>query len=556
MYYTRLGKHTVNAVRLAEILQVMIKHGFADLLRRAGFHDGLPARVLRGLNLYAPSGEPATFGHRLRSALTDLGPTFVKMGQVLSTRPDLVGAEIAQELAKLQDQVEPFPLEKMAEMFHESFGGPVEELFGAFDSNPIAAASLSQVYQATLKTGEKVAVKVQRPGVERTIESDLSLMRQIAEWIGDHLDESIFLDPPGIVDEFARSIRRELDFTIEARVIQQFRKNLMGNENVFIANTYPELCSKRILTMDWIDGVRVDRFDEYEARNCDRATIARIGCETLCQMVCEQRLFHADPHPGNIFIVRDNQLAYLDLGMAGHVERADVSAISDLFLAIFHGDAAECVAAILNLTTGEPPEDCSGLEHEIAEFIAFEAHTIIGGGQVARGIERAVQILRRYRLELAPRFSMLLKALATIESVGRTLDPDLDFVTIIQPYLERFVLSRYHPQYILREARHNAGAYLKLGRQLPEDLSYLLRQLRRGRLRFQIHHEYLENLAATIDRSSNRSAVSMITAALIVGSSLLIATNSPLSRLGIAGYIFAGFLGLALVISILWSRKF
>jgi ubiquinone biosynthesis protein len=556
VYYTRLGKHTVNAVRLAEILQVMVKHGFADLLRRAGFHDGLPARVLRGLNLYAPGGEPATFGQRLRSALTELGPTFVKLGQVLSTRPDLVGSDIAQEFSKLQDQVEPVPYDKMAEVIQEALGQPVETLFATFDREPVASASLSQVYRATLKTGERVAVKVQRPRIEKVIESDLSLMQQLAEWLTDRMEEPGLIDPPGIVDEFARSIRRELDFSIEARVIQQFRHYLGKNPKVFIPNTYPAFCTRSILTMDWVDGVRVDRFEEYEARNCDRSAIARTGCEVLCEMVCEHRLFHADPHPGNIFIVRDNQLAFLDLGMAGHLERADVAELSDLFLAIFHQDAEECVAAVLNLTNGEPPDDSSALEHEIADFIAFEAQGIIGGGLVAHGIERAVDILRRHHLELAPRFSMLVKALATIETVGRTLDPGLDFVTILQPYLERFVMSRYQPQYVLREAQQNAGAYLKLGQRLPDDLLHLLKQLRRGRLRFQIHHEHLENLAATIDRSSNRSAISMIVAALIVGSSLLIATDSPLSRLGVAGFIFAGLLGMALVISILWSRKY
>ncbi len=557
MYYTKLGKNTVNAVRFAEVLQVMVRHGFADLLGRAGFRNGLPARVLRSLNLIeAPKGPPETLGARLCAALTELGPTFVKFGQILSTRSDIVGPTLAQELTHLQDNVEPVPFDKMRGVFVETLGEEIETLYATFNTTPVASASLSQVYQATLSGGEKVAVKVQRPGSEKKIEADLSLMRQIADWIAEHMEDAKLLDPAGIVDEFARSIHRELDFNIEARIIDQFAHNFEDMPQVFIPGVYHDFSSSRIITMDWIDGVRVDQLDAYEARNCDPHTMALLGCDVLCRMIFEQRLFHADPHPGNLFITQNNQIAFLDLGMAGHLERTDVAAIADLFLAIFHEDTSACINAILTLTTQGEPHDMHALEHEIAEFIAFEAPTIIGGGQVGRGIETALQILRRYKLELAPRFSLLLKALATIETVGRALDPKFDFVPIIQPYLEHLILMRFHPKQVLKEARLNASALLKLGRQIPDDVGRLLQQMRHGKVRFNIHHEYLENLAHTIDRSSNRQVVGMITAAIIVGSSLIIATDSPLSRLGIGGYIFAGLLGAGLIISILWSRKF
>ncbi len=556
MYYTKLGKHTVNAVHLAEVLQVLVRHGFADLLRRAGFHDGLPARVLRGLNLMdAPSGEPATFGQRTRDALTELGPTFVKFGQILSTRPDLVGSELSKELSSLQDQVSPLPFATMAKVIEEELGGPVDEFFEEFTKEPMASASLSQVYEARLHGGETVAVKVQRPGIEKVIESDLSLMRQIAEWVGERVEETKWLDPPGIVDEFSRSVRRELDFSIEAQAIEQFERNLEEIEDAEVPSVYRDVSTRRVLTMSWIDGVRVDQFEAYEERNCERRAIALLCCDVLCRMVFEDRLFHADPHPGNVFITRDNGMALLDLGMAGHLERSDVVAMADLLLAIFHKDSVGCVDALLNLTTEGVPEDRDGLEHEIAEFIAFEAHSIINEGQVARGIERAIQIVRRFHLQLAPRFSLLLKSLATVEMVGRTLDPELDFVPIVRPFVEDLVLKRYQPQHMMKEAQQNADALLKLSRQLPGDLSSLLQQLRRGKLKFTLAHEDINNLANAVDRSSNRQAVSIITAALIVGSSLLVATNSSLSSLGIGGFVFAGLLGVSLIASILWSRK-
>lgn len=547
----------MNAVRLAEVLQVFVKHGFADLLQRAGFHRSLPAKLLRSLNLMeAQAGPPHTFGQRLRAALADLGPTFVKLGQVLSTRPDLIRHELALELSNLQDRVDALPFETMEEVMREALGAGADTLFAAFDKHEVASASLSQVYRATLKTGEPVAVKIQRPGVAKVIESDLSLMRQVAEWIDAHVDDVNWLDPPGIVDEFARSIRRELDLNIEARVIEQFRKNFDDDEAVMVPGVYTAYSARTILTMDWIDGVRVDQLDAYAERHCDPATVARNGCDALCRMVFEYQLFHADPHPGNIFVTRDNRLAFLDLGMAGHLEDTDVAAIGDVFLAMFARDSRACVDAILVLTDGGEPADQVVLERELTEFIAFEARAILGKGQVARGLERATQILQRANMELAPRFSLLIKALATIEMVGRSLDPELDMVPIVQPYVERMIKKRFAPRQLFRDFQHNARVLLRLGHQIPRDVSVLLHQLRQGRLKFSIHHEHLEDLAATIDRASSRNTVGIIVAALIVGSSLLITVESSISRLGVAGFIFAGLLGSVLVISILWTRKF
>ncbi len=555
MNYTRLGRNTVNAVRFAEILQVFVRHGFADLLRRAGFQDGLPARLLRGLNLMeAQEGEPETFGTRLRSALTELGPTFVKFGQVLSTRPDLVGAKIAGELSALQDEVQALPFERMAQVIEAELGKPVAELFASLDEQAVGTASLSQVYRAVTLGGENVAVKVQRPDIEKIIESDVSLMRSVAEWVADHVEEGKMVDPVGIVDEFTRSIRRELDFGVEARVLDMFHHNFADDDRVIIPRVHHDYSSRRVLTLEWVDGVRVDNTDAYPERNSDPATVAVLGIEIVCKMVFDHRLFHADPHPGNIFLVRDNKLAFLDLGMAGHLEKTDVAAFTDLFMAIFHDNSRECVNAILALTTQDEPVRPEAFAHEIAEYISFEAPSIIAGGQLSRGIELVVQIARRHNLELAPRFSLLLKALATIEMVGRRLEPNIDVLPILQPFMEKAAVARYSPERVFDDMRQQLGALMRLGRQAPGDISTVLHQLRVGKFRFQIHHEHLENLANTIDRASKRSAVATVIAALIVGSSLLVTTEGTMNNVGIAGYILAGVLGFMLVISILWGR--
>ena len=339
-------------------------------------------------------------------------------------------------------------------------------------------------------------------------------------------------------------------------MIEQFRKNFEEADSVFIPCVYPDFSAKHVLTMDWVDGVRVDDMDAYEERRCDPGIVAVRGCDLLCQMVFEHQLFHADPHPGNVFITWDNQIAFIDLGMAGHLERTDVAAIADLFLAMYQEDSAECANALLTLTTKGEPDDRAVLEYALAEFMTFEAHSILGGGQVTHGLERATQILRRFDLELAPRFSLLLKALATIEMLGRQLDPKMNMVAVFEPYVKKLLTARYQPTHLMKEAKQNATALLRLSRQIPGDFSYLLQQLRRGKLQFQIHHEHLENLAGTIDRASSRNTAGMIVGSLIVGSSLLITVQSKISYIGIAGFVIAGIFGMGLVVSILWSRKF
>lgn len=554
MAYTRLGRHTVNAVRFTEIAQVFIRHGFADLIRRAGLNKGWPGKILQGMKLMeTPEGEPATFGGRLRDALTELGPTFIKFGQVLSTRPDLIGHVIARELTCLQGEVAPVPFDVIRPVIEQELGRPLSELFKTIDTTPVASASLSQVYHATLPSGCDVAVKAQRPDIERTIESDISLMGTVAEWIAQHNEDLRFVDPKGIVEEFSRSIRRELDFNIEARAARRFAKNFENDPDIVIPKLFSEYSGRRVITLEWIDGVPISNMDEYEQRDSDPSMVATNGCRALCDMIFTHQLFHADPHPGNIFLLRDNHIAFLDLGMAGHLEKSDVYTFSDILLAILNEDAEQCLEAVLLLTGEDEPGDRRLLEHELSEYIAFEAPLILSGGQVARGLELMVQIMRRHNLELSPRFSLLMKALITIEMVGHQLDPKLDMMKVIRPYVEAMLFSRYTPPRIFREVKAHASGYLRLSRQAPTDIAYLLRQLRSGKMKLHVHHDHLETLAATIDRASKRNAVAVVIAALIVGSSLLFVTDTPFARLGIIGYVVAGILGFILILSILWG---
>lgn len=556
MPYRTLTKRVGNAVRLAEVVQILVKHGFADVIQRMGLHEGLPAKVLRSLRIMEATPQPGrTQAARLQKALTELGPTFVKAGQVLSTRPDLVGTRMAAELSALQDRVEPLPFDEMQPAIEASLEGKLSDLFASFDPVPVAAASLSQVYRARLHSGVDVAVKAQRPGVRAVIQADLSLMRTVAEWVFEHMEERVWIDPVGVVEEFERTVQRELNFLIEQRTIDRFRALYENDAHLFVPRTYPDLCTPLVLTMDWIDGVRVDDLAAYPARNSDPRQVALAGCQVLCRQVFEHRFFHADPHPGNIFLLRDNRFALLDYGMVGHLERADVLAMADLLAGVFHQDADECLQAVLAFTvSGEIPEP-DALRHEIADYIAFEAQAVLAGGLVGKAMEQVSAIMHRHHLTLAPRYSLLLKALGTIESTAHQLDSKLDVASVIQPYVERMMLRRYAPSYLVQELRHDAQGMVRLMRAAPGDLLQLLAKLRRGRLMIHLQHEKLDRLAAVLDRASNRVTVGLIAGSIIVGSSLLVATQTARS-LGVGGFLVAGILGLVLVVSILRSRNY
>jgi len=551
-----LRKRVGNAVRLAEVIRVFGKHGFADLLQRMGLHEGVPAYVLRRLRLLeTPPGEPHTSASRFRAALTELGPTFIKAGQILSTRPDLLDSSWCRELGQLQDNVAPLPFDIMRPAIEVALGDSIGRLFACFSDRPVAAASLSQVYMAELKSGEVVAVKVQRPNVGHVIEQDISLLRTIAEWARDHLEEVAWMDPVGMVEEFERSMRRELDFTIEARVIERFRRNYEGIESVYVPRVYHDLTAPTVLTMDWIDGVRVDDLDRFAERNCDAVTIASVGCEMLCRQVFEHRLFHADPHPGNILVTRNNQIAFLDYGMAGYLERSDVYAIADLLWAVMNEDVDACLDAMIQFTATGSLDRTAGLERDVADYVIFEAGEVVSGGLVGKAIERITGILRRHQLQLAPRFSLLLKALATIESTGHVLNPDLDIVPIIRPYIEKVFADRYSPAELARAVRHDILRFMRVSKGVPQELHDLLTQARRGRLRIHLDHEKLNQVASVTDRASNRVTFGVITGAIIVGSSLLIAADKA-TALGLAGYSLAAIFGFGLLLSIVRSRNY
>jgi len=557
MNYRGLAKRVGNAVRLAEIVQVLVKHGFSDIVGRLGLTEGLPAKALRALNLVEQAeAHPNTLGKRFRAVLMELGPTAVKFGQVLSTRPDLIGPGLAEELGILQDRVAAIDFDRIAPILAESLGGPVDECFAEFDRRPMAAASLSQVYRAKLPDGTPVVVKVQRPGIRAVIESDLSLMETIAEWVRDNVSDFDWMDPVGTVREFARSVRRELDFTTEASMIERFRAHHEDIDEVFIPLVYPEFSSELVLTMDFVDGVRIDDLDAYAVRNCDPERVAATALDILCKQIFEFRLFHADPHPGNIKLMQDDTIAFIDYGMVGHLERSDVEAMAELLGAMISHSTERAVRALMAFTPNEDVEPPEALVNDIGDFVAFEAPLLVQGGEFSAAVHFVTETLRQNQLQIKPRFSLLLKALATIEVTAHRIDPDLELIPVLRPYIEHIAVDRFSPPNLFEGAQYDLPALARMAREAPGDAFGLLRKLRRGRFHLTVTAEGLQHLSSALDRASNRVAFAVIMGGLIIGSSILMSAELAPRGIGLVGFSIAGVLGLGLAISILRSRNY
>lgn len=552
----RLRERFENVVRLSEIIQVLISNGFSHLLGTSGLLDHLPQGIRpepEAKEGPSPPPDPETLGRRLREVFLELGPTFIKLGQILATRADLLEDEVRFELEKLQDRTPAIPFETMREVIREDLGKDPEAIFKELDPVPIACASIGQVYRARLPDGRAVAVKVQKPGLPKIIESDLNLLRALAEWWIESQGNLGFTDPTTTIEELRRSLMRELDYTNERRTAERFRQNFSDRPEVFIPRVHAEQSARRVLTLDWVDGVRLDQVAAYPDRRSDPAKVARIGCDAVCRQIFSHRFFHADPHPGNLVLLHNDRVGVLDFGMVGHLSQGDVFAMADLARAVLSDDEEACTRILLGFTVSGYTEDPHALSHEISELLAFEAQGLIQEGRIGEAIQALASLLRRHRLELAPRFSLLLKALATVESTAHSLDPNLDMVPLVRPHLEGLLRERFSPTGLSELAQDEGLRLARLARQLPEDVHSILLRLRQGKLHLDLDLKRIDHLSEVLDRSSARLSFSIIVSALILGSSWLLSSKPVADRLGLAGYVLAALLAIGVTVSTLRS---
>ena len=545
--------------RFRQISAVLVRYGFGEFLDRAGL--GTIFQRARRLFLRRPAAIiQLNYCQRIRQALEELGPTFIKLGQVLSTRPFLIPPDLVLELSKLQDQVGPFPFVQAQNIVEQELGKPLSETFTSFEEKPIASASLAQVHRASLSNGSTVAVKVQRPGIKSVIEADMNILKTLADLAVRHIPESRPYDPQGLVEELAKTTRQELDFVNEGQNIEIFRTNFAELPEVRIPKVFWPLTTPLVLTTEFIQGIKISELSQLKARGLDLKLIAQRGAEIVCKQVFDYGFFHADPHPGNILILDNNIIAPLDFGMVGTLSESQMEELSDILSAFVEGNVQRIVRVFLESEIVDENANLRRLEIDISSFLHRVKRQPLGRLNMKDLFWDAYQIFKRYDMKARAELMLLSKALVTYEELARSLDPDFQMAEQIKPYVSKLIKKRFAPGQFIKDSIGGLSDIRKLASDLPFEVKRILQKSRKGEMTLEMRHKDLDKLMLEIDRSSNRLSFALIIAAIIVGSSLIIKLEIGykvfgFSVLGLLGFLFAGILGVGLVIAILRSGR-
>jgi ubiquinone biosynthesis protein len=504
-----------NVKRWSEILAVLSKYGLADWLASTNVEfikDRLSSKA--GENITRLTREA-----RIRLALTELGPTFIKLGQLLSTRPDLVGRDLADELIQLQSSTPADAPEVVRELVEKELGQSLDDLFAEFELTPIASASIGQVHRARLKTGERVVVKVQHAGIDSKVNEDLDVLAGLAQ-LAEQFPEFTPYRPTANVAEMGRTLRRELDFGREERNLHQFAELFREDATIAIPKAYTELSTPRVLTMDMIDGIPLSQPGLLEAAGLDRQEVARRGANIYMQMIFTHGFFHADPHPGNIVLLPGNVVGLLDFGMVGRIDERLRERIEDMLMAIVQHDVPLLVRIVKQIGKPPPQLDESGLANDIADFVGHYATQSMEHFPVGAALTDMIEIMRRYRIMLPATVAMLIKTLVTLEGTGKLLSPHFSLMEVMQPFHRGMMLRRLSP---MRQAKKLRRLYMEveqLAEILPQRVMQILEQVQDGKFDVHLDHRGL-------GPSVNRLVLGMLASALFVGSSFLLSYKVP-----------------------------
>jgi len=542
--------------RYRQILAIFFKYGFGDLIELLRIDQYLEV----GLQLISRKRrdriERFTRAERVRMALEELGTTYIKLGQVLSTRPDLIPIDFANELSKLQDTVPACPFAEARSVFESECRSNISDIFSSFEETPIASASIGQVYRAALKDGDAVAVKIQRPGIYKTIEVDLEIMLHLATLMERHIEELALHRPVRIVEEFARTIEREIDYTIEATNMERVSRQVLDDPTVYVPKVHRDICTSRVLTMEYVEGIKVSDVARLEAAGLDRTLITLRGATFYLKQIFEHGFFHADPHPGNIFALPGNVICLLDFGMVGSVDRRTREEFVDLIDSVIHENESRACHILLKLAVRDDEPDIRSLEKDVALFMGQHLYKPVKEIKIGRLLQDLLEIASRYRLGIPPDLFLMMKALGTVEGVALSLDPDFEMVSHAKPFIERIRLARFFPQRVAADIYRMVSDLLQFSRQFPQDMLEIGRLIRQKRLTVRLDHQGLETMMATHDQISNRISFSIIIAALIIGSALIVISGTPpffygISLIGIILFLAAAIMGIWLLVAIL-----
>ena len=504
-----------NVKRGSEIISILSRYGLADWLSQLNIDFIKDSLRNRDGQILARHTREA----RIRLALTDLGPTFIKLGQLLSTRPDVVGVALADELRALQSNVPADPPQAIRELVATELGQPVDELFAEFNDVPLASASIGQVHRAALTDGTEVVIKVQHANIEAIIHDDLEVIAWLAQ-VAEMMPELVPYRPKAMAAEMARTLRRELDFALEERNLQQFATQLADNPSVTVPRTFPDLCTSRIVTMEFLEGIKLAETNRLRAAGLDLPEIARRGAELYVERSFTHGFYHADPHPGNIVLLPGNVIGLLDFGMVGRIDERLREDIEAMLLAIVNRDVLMLTSLIKRVGTPPPELDEAALSVDVADFVGTYATQSLTHFDLAGALNEIIEIIRRHQIHLPAQVSLLIKTLVTLEGTGRMLHPDFSLVEIMQPFHRKMLLRRLSPARQIRKMRRIYWEFENLLEILPGRLMDILQQIQAGRFDVHLDHRGLEP-------SVNRLVLGMLASALFLGSSFLLSYKVP-----------------------------
>ncbi|HET92357.1 MAG TPA: hypothetical protein ENN99_16705 [Chloroflexi bacterium] len=559
-----MARSTIRSVRhlqrYREIAGVFIHHGFGELVDTLGLlpYLSLPQKILRGST---PSPSPLGMPHRLRLVMEELGPTFIKLGQVLSTRPDLLPIDYIAELSKLQDTVPPVDWGTIRAQIDAELHAPLENVFADFAPVPIAAASLSQVHPATLPDGTQVVVKVQRPNIQATVETDLEILFDLARLIQERTPLGEIYDLPGIVEEFSITLRSELDFYREGHNADRFRENFRDEHCLHIPKVYWDFTTRRLLVLEFISGIKIDNIKLMDAKGYDRHQIALNAARVLVKEILEDGFFHADPHPGNFVIMPNQVIGAMDFGMVGHLSHHLRRDLIRLYIVAVRMDEEGIVDQLINMGVASSALNRSGMQRDISRLLRKYHGMPLGEIRAHDVINDIMPIAFRHNLRLPSDLWLLGKTLAMMEGVGLQLDPDFDIFAVSEPYVRRFMWQMASPRSWGMPLVKSVTDWAEFAQLIPRVGSQVLTRVEQGEFEITLTHKDLDQALVRLDRSANRLSLSMLLAALIVGLALLIPIFNLGDRLSlstilvIGGFVGASLIGLWIIFSIWRSER-
>lgn len=524
--------------RYKKIADVMVKYGFGYFVERL-YHKGIvPNWIIEMKGVHSS----LTAGQRLRMALEELGPTFVKLGQILSTRPDIVSEEVIFELSKLQDHASKIPLSLVEKSISNGLGMRVTEDFHSFSSEPTAAASIGQVHRAKLHSGEDVVLKIQRPNIKEVIAKDIDILLQMAALFDEFYSGEMPFKVVEVVQEFSNSIHRELDYTIEARNTEKFRENFQDDASVFIPKVYWEYTSKTILTLERIDGVKVADIETLKMKGWDIKEIGDLIATSFMKQVFMYGLFHGDPHPGNIFVIGEKKIAFIDFGIVGYLDKETMNFIADLFIAGAKRNIDKIVTLLVEIDALTEDTNIRKLKADISFVLNLYYNTPLKRLNMSEAVSSLMQIAYHNRVKLPLQFTILAKAVITLEGCVKMLNPDFSVSSVASQFIREISAYRFNPKRIFYEGIDYADELFSSLKNFPRYLKSLLHKLERNEIEISIEQMDIQKLAHSLQETGNRLSISLLIAALMLSSSHLLTNNSsdhyilPMNQIGLIGY--------------------